>query len=139
MATLHLPTTLPPPPRFGSQGPETTDDWVVFYRWLQSFYAALLLATNNSGQAVTYPSVNIPPAGLRIAYVINALPTPMVIPAGVHGQGPVFIVQCWSGPLVGGAPTGTLVTAEVDLDPAGTGDVTIIYSDGAVGSVVIQR
>ncbi len=160
MALLNLP----PPPKFGTQGPETTDDWAVMYRWFQNLYQILLLATNNSGQAVNYPSVNIPSVGLSgqiadliglaqaayarpvfppsvlsVSYVADALPNPWTIPAGTHGQGSVFIVQCWSGPVIAGAPTGTLVNAEIDLDLGGTGDVTIIYGGGSVGSVVIQR
>ena len=160
MALLNLP----PPPKFATQGPQTADDWAVFYRWLNAVYQILLLATNNSGQAVNYPSVNIPsvglqgqiadlmglaqaaysrpsfpPAGLTAAYVSDALPTPWLISAGTHGQGTAFIVQCWSGPVVAGAPTGSLVFAEVDLDLSGSGDVTIIYAGGSVGSAVIKR
>ena len=155
--------TLPNPPKFGTEGPQSISDWTAFYRWLQSVYVALQEAGSNSQQAINLPvypnspqalagqlaglswlafsAYSRPSSGGRrtsTAYVAAASPEPWLIPAGVHGQGAVFTVQCYMGPVVNGAPTGTMAYPEIDLDPSGSGDVTIIYGANDVGCVVIQ-
>jgi hypothetical protein len=158
--TVLIQNTLPPPPKFGQQGPESQRDWDVFYRWLQSIYSILLLAQSASSQTIAFNQPSIPNVALQgeldglfwmaqsafarpsipanfgsRAFVANALPAPWTIPAGTHGQGIAPIVQCWSGPLVGDGPTGYLVTPEILI---AAGDITVDYAMASVGSIVIR-
>lgn len=153
---------LPPPPRFATQGPSTTDDWAVFYRWLNNLFQVLLTASQNGQKASVTNPISIPNLNLRgqvddisglvyglVArssggsvrsggYVANAVSSPLTITAGTHGQGNLFVVQCYTGTLVSGYPSGFIVFPEVDLGTDGSGDVTIRFAIGTVGSVLIK-
>lgn len=158
-------SVLPPPPKFPGVGPSDQRDWDIFYRWLQDVYRTLVVASNAAAQNIAISTPNIPPAwlvseieqalglatlayqrvstlrtssGSGTVYVTNATGAPMVIPAGQHGQGIAPVVQCWSGTLVNGGPTGFQVTAEVSLDPSGDGDVTVNFAGTEVGSILIM-
>jgi hypothetical protein len=155
--------TLQEPPKFVGDGPQTSADYQVLQKWFWKVYIFLKSAGNNSQQALNLPNRPLIPIAVlgRLAqtsglaqiaysrrphlparflrsYVANAQPNPWLIPAAAHGQGNVFTVQCWSGPVVSGGPTGTVVYPEIDVDPSGSGDVTVIYGGAAVGSAVIQ-
>ena len=154
---------LPAPPKFEGDGPTTSRDYQILQKWFWEVYLFLKGAVQNSQQSLTLPQRTRLPAQLTAAlqnfsglaqisysrrlhlpqrfsvpYVAGAQPSPWLIPAGVHRKGNIFTIQCWSGAVVAGSPTGTVVYPEIDLDASGSGDVTIVYAGSTVGSVVIQ-
>ncbi len=76
--------------------------------------------------------------GTSLGYVVNVGALPLFIPQTSHLQGANITVDCWSGALNANHITGNKVYCEVDLDPLGSGDVTIRGAQSSVGSVIIS-
>lgn len=75
-------------------------------------------------------------SSVAFPFVTSATASPMTILRTTHNQGYNIAVDCWSGPIVNGAITGTKVYPEITFD--GNGNVLIEWSGSDVLSIIIS-
>lgn len=83
-------------------------------------------------------SIMVSAATSPLPYVANATPSPILIPAQVHQQGPNVSVESYDGTLLAGHIRGSRVINSPNLKVNGNGDVTITYGGADIGCFMIS-
>ena len=104
-------------------------------QWFDNTVGSIMISA--SGYGPIGPSG---PAGYgAYPYTTNAgVGNTLLIPAAIHHQGTNVTVDCWSGLLNGTNITGSKVFCQAVMDPTGNGNVTVSWTGGVVGSIMVS-